>query len=57
MVRIFPNPQACLRLVSALAVEQSEEWVTGRRYLDMEELREQRRSEEREKNGMMLMER
>jgi putative transposase len=57
VVRIFPNPQACLRLVSALAVEQSEEWVTGRRYLDMEELREQRRSEEREKNGMMLMER
>ena len=57
VVRIFPNPQACLRLVSALAVEQSEEWVTGRRYLDMEELREHRRSEEREKNGMMLMER
>ena len=44
-------------LVSALAVEQSEEWVTGRRYLDMEELREHRRSEERDKNGMMLMER
>jgi hypothetical protein len=32
-----------LGLVSALAVEQSEEWVTGRRYLDMEELREHRR--------------
>ena len=29
VVRIFPNSQACLRLVSALAVEQSEEWVTG----------------------------
>ena len=57
MARIFPNREACLRLVSALAVEQSEEWVTGRRYLDMEELREHRRSEEREKNGMMLMER
>jgi putative transposase len=57
VVRIFPNPEACLRLVSALAVEQSEEWVTGRRYLDMEELREHRRSEEREENGMMLMER
>ena len=40
VVRIFPNRGACLRLVSALAVEQSEEWVTGRRYLDMEELRE-----------------
>ena len=57
VVRIFPNREACLRLVSALAVEISEEWVTGRRYLDMEELRERRRSEEREKNGMMLMER
>ena len=57
VVRIFPNREACLRLVSALAVEQSEEWVTGRRYLDMEELREHRPSEEREKNGMMLMER
>lgn len=57
VVRIFPNREACLRLVSALAVEQSEEWVTGRRYLDMEELREHWRSEEPEKNGMMLMER
>jgi putative transposase len=57
VVRIFPNREACLRLVSALAVEQSEEWVTGRRYLDMEELREHRLSEEREKNGMMLMSR
>jgi putative transposase len=43
VVRIFPNRESCLRLVSALAVEQSEEWVTGRRYLDMEELREHRR--------------
>ena len=56
VVRIFPNREACLRLVSALAVEQSEEWLTGRRYLDMEELGEQRRSEEWETNGVMLME-
>src|SRR5215213_9464188 len=48
VVRIFPNRRACLRLVTALAVEQSEEWVTGRRYLDMRELvEEQRREEER----------
>jgi putative transposase len=45
VVRIFPNRQSCLRLVTALAVEQSEEWVTGRRYLDMDELREHRRLE------------
>ena len=38
VVRIFPNERSCLRLVSALAVEQSEEWITGRRYLDMGEL-------------------
>ena len=46
VVRIFPNRASCLRLVTALAVEQSEEWITGRRYLDMEELREHRRIEE-----------
>ncbi len=35
VVRIFPNTAACLRLVTALCVEQSEEWVSGRRCLDM----------------------
>jgi putative transposase len=57
VVRIFPNQEACLRLVTALAVEQSEEWLTGRRYLNMEELREHRRLEEREAEEAMLMER
>ena len=58
VVRIFPNPEACLRLVSALAVEQSEEWLTGRRYLDMEELREHRRSRDYcEAEEVTLMER
>jgi hypothetical protein len=42
--------------VTTLAVEQSEEWVTGRRYLDIRELDEQRRQEgEREAEGMVLM--
>jgi putative transposase len=57
VVRIFPNRESCLRLVSALAIEQSEEWVTGRRYLDMRELEEHRRQEEREVERAMLMER
>jgi transposase-like protein len=57
VVRIFPNREACLRLVTALAVEQSEEWLTGRRYLNMEDLREHQRSEDREAEGVMLMER
>lgn len=35
VVRIFPNSAACLRLVTALCAEQSEEWLSGRRYLDI----------------------
>ena len=57
VVRIFPNREACLRLVTALAVEQSEEWVTGRRYLDMQELEEHRRSADREAEEVMVVER
>jgi putative transposase len=58
VVRIFPNREACLRLVTALAVEQSEEWLTGRRYLDMRELEEQRRRQEEHKpEEVALMER
>jgi putative transposase len=54
--QIFPNRKSCLRLVTALAVEQSEEWVTGRRYLDMEWLKE-RRSEERAAKEVVLTQR
>ena len=36
VVRIFPNREACSRLVTALCVEQSEEWLSGRKYLDMD---------------------
>lgn len=54
VVRIFPNPEACLRLVSALAVEQSEEWLTGRRYLDMSELEEHLRRELKAEETMLM---
>jgi transposase-like protein len=57
VVRIFPNREACLRLVTALAVERSEEWLTGRRYLDMRELEEQRRQDEQATEEVTLMER
>jgi putative transposase len=57
VVRIFPNRGWCLRLVSALAVEQSEEWLTGRRYLDMGELLAGSRNEEREAEEVILAER
>lgn len=40
VVRVWPNREACLRLVTALCSEQSDEWVSGNRYLDMELLRQ-----------------
>lgn len=33
---LFPNEASCERLVTAIAMEISEEWVTGRIYLNME---------------------
>lgn len=48
VVRIFPHPASCLRLVSALLKEWHEDWISGRRYLRMEPLyeREQAAREE-----------
>jgi len=40
VIRIFPNQNSCLRLVSALAAEQNDVWVSGKRYLRMEPLYE-----------------
>jgi transposase-like protein len=36
VVSIFPNSASCLRLVSAILAEISEEWLTGRTYLNFE---------------------
>ena len=33
VARIFPNEESCLRLVSAVLMEISETWETGRTYL------------------------
>ena len=35
VVRIFPNPESCLRLIRALCSEVHDHWVSGKRYLDM----------------------
>jgi putative transposase len=39
VVRIFPNHASALRLITALSVEQDEEWQSGRRYLNPELLK------------------
>jgi transposase-like protein len=43
VVRVFPNPEACLRLVLALCAEQHEEWQEGNRYMNMLLLIEQKK--------------
>ena len=43
VVRVFPNPDACLRLVRALCAEQHEEWQEGNRYMNMLLLIEQKK--------------
>jgi hypothetical protein len=45
VVRIFPNADACLRLVRALAVETHENWLEAHRYLNvnMNDLREHKK--------------
>lgn len=35
VIRIFPNEQSCIRLISALAMEENENWIE-RKYLNMD---------------------
>lgn len=42
IVRLFPNLDACLRLVTGVAVEQFAEWESGRRDRDLDLLRSER---------------
>ena len=48
VVRIFPNAESCLRLIRALAVETHENWLEANRYLNMDDLKEQRKLQLRE---------
>jgi len=43
VIRIFPNPASCLRLMRALTVDIHEDWIEQHRYLNMELLREHKK--------------
>ena len=43
VVRIFPNSNACSRLIRALAVETYENWLEAHRYLNMNDLKEHKK--------------
>jgi transposase-like protein len=48
VVRIFPNSEACRRLVRALAVETHENWLEAHRYLNMNDLKEHKKTQFRQ---------
>lgn len=37
VIRIFPNRESVIRLISSLLMEIDEKWATGREYLDIDE--------------------
>jgi putative transposase len=45
VVRIFPNSEACRRLVRALTVETHENWLEAHRYLNMNDLKEHKKTQ------------
>ena len=53
VIRIFPNRNSCMRLVGALCMEQAEEWLTGRKYLDMELLQTEAQTVENERETVV----
>ncbi len=48
VVRIFPNAASCCRLIRALAVETHENWLEAHRYLNMDDLREHKKTQLRQ---------
>jgi transposase-like protein len=54
VVRIFPNEAAALRLITALAAEQTDEWLSSRKYLDMSVSSETRTETKPETNLVLV---
>lgn len=46
VIRIFPNEESAVRLIGALLLEKDEDWITGRRYMDMTDYIEWKRKEQ-----------
>lgn len=42
MIGIFPNAKSCIRYVNCLLMEIDEDWQTGRRYMRMKYLEEEK---------------
>lgn len=47
VIRIFPNRESALRLVGAVLMELDEKWATERKFFDMAEYYEWRKSKQK----------
>ena len=45
VIRIFPNEASAVRLIGAMLAEQHEVWISGKKYFDMEEFFEWKKSQ------------
>lgn len=41
LANLFPNKESCLRLVTAVLQEIHEDWITGKKYIDLDKIEEQ----------------
>src|SRR5690606_3303579 len=55
--RLHPNEASVVRLIGALLMEQDEEWLTGRRYVDMNAYWEWQATREAETDSHAVKER
>ncbi|HDQ93090.1 MAG TPA: hypothetical protein ENN89_03110, partial [Synergistetes bacterium] len=51
VIRIFPNDASATMLAGAYLQELSEEWISGRRYMDMTEFQEAKAEEEQKEKA------
>lgn len=54
VVRIFPNEAAALRLITALSAEQTDEWLSSKKYLDMS-VRSEMKTETKPETNLVLV--
>ena len=53
-MRIFPSSSSALRLIASVCLEKNEEWITGKKYLNMQYLRILNKMKKEKENKKIL---
>ena len=54
VVRIFPSNSSALRLIGSVCLEKNEDWITGKKYLNMDYLRNLNKMKKEKENKKIL---